>query len=37
MGSVIVDLNEKMTRMFWGMDDNGQLKTYDPSDTSPRF
>ena len=29
MDCVIVDLDEKMTRMFWGMDDIGQLKTCD--------
>lgn len=32
---VIVDLNEKMTRMFWGVDEHGQLKGFDPNDTAP--
>jgi hypothetical protein len=35
MDCVIVDLNEKMTRMFWGVDEQGQLKGFDAEATAP--
>lgn len=35
MDCVIVDINEKMTRMFWGVDEQGQLKGFDAEVTSP--
>jgi hypothetical protein len=35
MDCVIVDINEKMTRMFWGVDEQGQLERYDPEVSKP--
>jgi hypothetical protein len=35
MDCVIIDLNEKMTRMFWGVDEQGRLKGFELDNTSP--
>jgi hypothetical protein len=35
MDCVIVDINENMTRMFWGVDEQGRLKGFDAGDTNP--
>jgi hypothetical protein len=35
MDCVVVDINENMTRMFWGVDEQGRLKGFDAGDTNP--